>query len=297
MASYGKEVETIMNKAAQLANKIRNRQFVVAPGAHDAITAKIIEDVGYECIFISGHGISTAALGKPDLSLITLTEMVVNTKYIVEAVEKPVLVDGDTGYGGLLNVRRAVQELEQAGACGIQLEDQVFPKRCGYVDGGGLVSAEEMCRRLYTAAEARKDQDFLIIARTDMRLCNGLDEALERASQYSKAGADLLFINGLSTKEQARQCSETVNLPLVYNFSGTGIDPLNRLQDIKDYGFTLAILPTYPLRAAVKSVSRLLESVRCSGELPLEPILGFEEWKNLTGTSEMIELDQKLNNR
>lgn len=280
-----------------LRERLAAGETIVAPGVYDAISARIMENLGFACAFVSGHGVSVATVGKPDAGLVTLSEMVDSTRHVVHAVSIPVLVDGDTGYGGLVNVRRTIEEYRALGVAGVQLEDQVFPKRCGYVGGGGLVPVLEMQRRVAVAVEAGQKSGLIIIARTEARMVDSFAEALARARAYRAAGADWIFVNGLSTREQALMCAEQINGPLVYNFSGTGGDPFDHIADIITSGFRVVLLPNLALRAAVRAVFELMRAVKQSGDYGavLEKIYDFEEWKALTGINDVLAFEEAAN--
>ena len=219
-------------KPTQTLRALINRKgIIVAPGAHDALVARIIARTGFNALYMTGGGISYTTLGKPDIGLITLSEMVQKAAYICEASELPVIADGDTGYGNALNVMRTVKEYERAGVACVQLEDQVLPKRCGHMSGKALVSKGEMIGKIKAACDTRIDHDFLIMARTDARAVEGLGSALERAHLYREAGADILFIEAPESVDEMKQlCAEFVGVPLLANMVEEGRRPFTRLK-------------------------------------------------------------------
>ena len=187
-----------MKQTTQLRNMLNSKEIVVAPFVLNAFHAKIAESVGLKAVYMTGAG-TAAEKGYPDVGLLTMTEMVTNAKYITEAVQVPVIADSDTGYGNPLNVRRSVREYEAAGVAGIHIEDQVFPKKYGFFEGKGVIPSEEMVQKLYAALDARRDHDFVIIARCDAYAVNGWSDTVERCNAYIEAGADLVFVDGIKT--------------------------------------------------------------------------------------------------
>ncbi len=221
--------------AGRLRERLESSELLVAPFVYDALQAKIAEATGFEAVYMTGFG-TAAARGLPDLGLLSLTEMVQNARFIAGAVEVPVICDADTGYGNALNVMRTVREFEDAGASAIHLEDQVWPKRCGFLEGKQVIPAEQMIPKLRAACDARRDPDFVIIARTDALQPHGWDEAERRARAYAEAGADLVFVDGIATRhdldEYARRLAD---LPRLYNGA------LVPVREIADMGFRVMI--------------------------------------------------------
>jgi 2-methylisocitrate lyase-like PEP mutase family enzyme len=198
---------------------------VLAPGAYDALSARLIEAAGFPCVYMTGFGTAAAMLGRPDIGLLTGTEMVDNARRITGAVAVPVVADADTGYGSPLNVIRTVLDFERAGVAGIHLEDQMMPKRCGHLSGKVLVSQDDMAAKVRAAVAARTDADFVVIARTDARAVEGMDGALRRASAYLDAGADVLFVEAPETEaEIERVAAEFAGVPLLFNWASWGSD-------------------------------------------------------------------------
>lgn len=268
-------------------------ELVIAPGAHDAMSARVIASAGFRAVYMTGDGVA-ATLGKPDVGLLTMTEVLAAAKAIVEAVPIPVIVDGDTGFGGILNVRRTVQEFEKIGAAAVHLEDQVFPKRCGYLRNGSLIAVEEMQQKIKMALDSRKSADFLVIARTEARMCETFDEALERASAYREVGADVIFINGMRTREQVERAVREVPGPHLYNFSGSDQSPRLTFKEMQELGFSIVIYPTHAFRLAVKSIRSMMQFLMEHGHLDpwYEKMITFEEWQEITGVPEVYRLDE-----
>jgi methylisocitrate lyase len=260
--------DTQQTKACRLRELIE-KQTVVLPGAFNALTAMQIERAGFQALYISGAGLS-AARGLPDIGLLSLTEVVSDAAAITKAVTIPAIVDADTGFGPPLAVMRAVKEFEQAGVAGIQIEDQELPKKCGHLPGKRLVSTSDMVNKICAASDARKDRNFLIVARTDARSVEGLDEAVRRARAYIDAGADAIFPEALESADEfrlfARQLAkEGGKAPLVANMTEFGKTPYLSVGEFEDLGYRLVLFPVTALRMAAKAVEQLLSELRAHG--------------------------------
>jgi 2-methylisocitrate lyase-like PEP mutase family enzyme len=243
---------------------------VVAPGAYDAITARLIEQAGYPAVYMTGAGTSVAR-GFPDYGLLTLSEMAENAAVIARSIAVPLIADADTGYGNELNVTRTVREFESRGVAAIHLEDQVSPKRCGHLDGKEIIPRDEFLSKIRAAAAARKDADFVIIARTDARAVIGLDEAVERANAALAAGADMAFVEAVQTPEEMAAVPQRVRGPCLLNIVPGGKTPVPRLADAQALGYRLAILPGLLLREVILAVDGSLRRLREAGEPPAAP--------------------------
>ena len=237
---------------ARLRELVSGSAPLVAPGAYDALSARLIEQAGFDAVYMTGFGTTASLIGRPDVGLLSGAEMVDNARRIVSAVDVPVIADADTGYGNAINVVRTVQLYEQAGVAGIQLEDQVMPKKCGHMSGKLLVGADEMVGKLRAAVEARRDPDLLIIARTDAVAVTGVDDAIARARAFAEAGADLLFVEAPTSEDDiARVAAELAGVaPLVFNWAEGGRTPPLSLERITELGFALVIYPIGTLLAA-----------------------------------------------
>jgi methylisocitrate lyase len=238
---------------ALLREKMRDH-LVVLPGVYDAITARLAQQAGAEALYLSGAGVTNALTALPDVGLLTLEEMARQANYITSVVSIPVIADADTGYGEVLNVMRAVRELERAGLAGIHLEDQVSPKRCGHLEGKQVVEPEAMVAKIRSALKARQDPSFLIIARTDARGVKGLQEAIHRGRLYASAGADGVFPEGLESREEFRAFRDAVPGPLLANMTEFGKTPLITAQEFRDLGYNLVIFPMTAFRVMMKAV-------------------------------------------
>jgi len=262
-----------MNRPAQAkTHRLRElieKQTVVLPGAFNALTAMQIERAGFQALYISGAGLS-AARGLPDIGLLSLTEVVSDAATITKAVTIPAIVDADTGFGPPLAVMRAVKEFELAGMAGMQIEDQELPKKCGHLPGKRLTSTSDMVKKICAASDARKDRNFLIVARTDARAVEGLDEAVRRARAYIDAGADAIFPEALESAEEfrlfARQLAkEGGKAPLVANMTEFGKTPYLSVGEFEDLGYRLVLFPVTALRMATKAVEQMLSELRNRG--------------------------------
>ena len=272
-------------------------RLTIAPGAADAMTARLIEEAGFDVVYVTGAGIANAQYGVPDVGLLGLDEVLRIVRAIVAVVGVPVLVDADTGFGGSMNVARTVRELEKAGAAGVQLEDQVMPKRCGHFEGKQVVPAEEMVARLAAARMARMDPGFVIVARTDARQTDGLDEALDRARRYAGAGADALFVEALESEDElARVRGEVPSVPLVVNLVHGGKTPILPAEVLEKLGFSMALYANLQLCAAIFAVRRALDHLRDTGSsMGLEDsIASWAERQRLVGLAEVQALEATL---
>jgi 2-methylisocitrate lyase-like PEP mutase family enzyme len=268
---------------------------LIMPGVYDALSAKIAARAGFEVIFITGYSLSATLLGEPDFGLLTQTEVVSAARRICSVVDKPVIVDADTGYGNAVNVIRTVEELIRAGAGGMFLEDQVWPKRCGHMKGKQVIPLDEQLKKLAAAVEARGDNDFFIVARTDSRQALGLKEAITRGIAFKQAGADAVFIEAPETKEEMKEISKHVPGPLVANMIERGVTPLMGPGELKDLGFDLIVWPLAPLYAAAKSLTDVYTTLRRNGSTleMLDHLMPFNEFNGIVGLDEKYALDVK----
>lgn len=278
-----------------LATRLKQPGLISAPGIFDMISAKIADGMGFDVLYMTGFGTVASYLGLPDAGLATYTDMVGRVRQLAEGTKTPIIADGDTGYGGLLNVDFTVRGYEAAGAAGIQLEDQEYPKKCGHTPGRRVIPLEDAVRKIKVAAEARSSKDFLIIARTDARTSLGLDEALRRGEAFAKAGADLIFIESPESIEEMRRIGETFDVPLVANMVEGGRTPLLSRAELEELGFKLAIFPTagfLAMGAALRSVyGEILEkgsTKEWKGEL-----YPFNEFTKLMGFERVWEFERR----
>jgi methylisocitrate lyase len=238
---------------------------VQVPGAPNALVARMIEDAGFDAVYLSGAALSASVLAMPDIGLFTLTELVQQVDYMASRVAIPVIVDADTGFGDTVNVERTIADLERAGAAAIQLEDQLLPKRCGHLSGKALVTVDVMCAKLKAAAAARVDESTVIIGRTDARAVEGFDAAVERARHYLAAGADWIFPEALNSADEFRAFAEAVNAPLVANMTEFGKSPLLDFDELSDMGYRVILYPVTLLRVTMKAVETALAILAADG--------------------------------
>lgn len=238
---------------------------VAMPGAFNAAAARMIEHAGFSAVYISGAGLSNATAGVPDIGLLTLDEVAKLAGWIAAAVKVPCLADADTGFGGADNAARTVREYEKAGLAGMHIEDQVFPKRCGHLSGKEIEPVEEMVGKIKSAAAARKDKDFLIVARTDAHDIEGFDAAVARAKAYLKAGADAIFPEALKTREEFAEFARRVRAPLLANMTEFGKGPLLSVSDLAAMGYRMVIFPQTAFRVSMKSIGQCLADLKKSG--------------------------------
>lgn len=288
-----------MTRAAALRARLAAPGILVLPGCADALTARIAAEVSFEAVYVTGAGFANAALGIPDLGLTTMTEVVQQAQRVADAVDIPVVVDADTGYGGALNVVRTVRELERAGVAAIQLEDQVSPKRCGHFDGTEVVELEEMLVRIEAAKHARRDPGLVLIARTDARGCEGYDQAVARARAYHAAGADLIFVEAPRSVDELRSLPKDVGAPLLVNIVEGGKTPQLAAAEYEAMGFKVALFANTALRAAAKAVQDAMAVLKREGTTSaiLEHLVPWPERQRLVGLDAYQALDRALLDR
>ncbi|HVL85889.1 MAG TPA: oxaloacetate decarboxylase [Pseudonocardia sp.] len=269
---------------------------LIAPGAYDALSARLVEQAGFGAVYMTGFGTTASLIGRPDVGLLTGTEMVDNARRIASAVDVPVIADADTGYGNAINVVRTVQAYEQAGVAGIHLEDQVMPKKCGHMSGKTVIAADEMVGKIRAAAAARRDPDFVLIARTDAAAVHGLDDAIARARAYAAAGADVLFVEAPTSEDDVATVARELHgvAPLVFNWAEGGRTPPVPLPRITELGFALVLFPIGTLLAATAGIRSLLETLRADGTPARARLPGFDEFTDLIGLPEVQELERRF---
>src|SRR6266704_501023 len=251
-------------KAARLRELI-SKGAVMLPGVPNAAMARQAERAGFEAVYVSGAGMANATAGAPDIGLLTLTEVAQLAGYIAKAVKIPAIVDADTGFGGAENAARTICELESAGLAGCHLEDQEFPKRCGHLAGKSLIASADMEEKIAAAVAAKRDKDFLVIARTDARAIESFDGAVKRAQAYVAAGADAIFPEALQTKEEFRDFAREVEVPLLANMTEFGKSPLLSFDELRDLGYQMVIFPQSAFRISMKSTAEFLRELKTRG--------------------------------
>jgi 2-methylisocitrate lyase-like PEP mutase family enzyme len=283
-----------MSKASELRERLRRSGMLTAPGAYDCITARMVEQAGFGAVYMTGAG-TAAALGYPDYGLVTMSEMVENAGRIAAAVKAPVIADADTGYGNQLNVTRTVREYEQRGVAGIHIEDQGFPKKCGHLENKVLVPLEDYLTKIRAAVAAKRDRDFLIIARTDARAVLGFEEAIRRANASIDAGADMAFVEAPESLEEVAAVPRLVRGPCLLNMVWRGKTPDVSIDDAETMGYKLAILPVLLFNAVVGVCDQMLDELKHKRRHPMPMAdvaprdffrrMGAEEWDKVRTTN------------
>jgi 2-methylisocitrate lyase-like PEP mutase family enzyme len=283
------------DRRRRFAARIRQKGLVIAPGVYDLISARIADRAGFDALYMTGYGVVASHLGLPDAGLATYTEMVSRVTQMAAMTTTPLVCDGDTGYGGLLNVQHTVRGYEAAGAVAIQLEDQEFPKKCGHMLGRRVVPAEDMAAKIRVAVDSRSDRDFLIIARTDARTVHGLDDALRRAEAYLRAGADVLFIESPESVEEMERIGRSFDVPLVANMVEGGRTPIVDSRSLADLGYSIAIYPGSLVRIQTAAALECLEALKRDGSTLAvrERMLDFGQLNALLGTQALLELGKR----
>jgi 2,3-dimethylmalate lyase len=271
------------------------KRIIVLPGVFDALSARIAEQVGFDAIFQTGYGSSAALLGMPDFGFLNAGETVDNATRIIRAVKLPVLIDVDTGYGNPLNVWRLVQDLESLGAAGIFLEDQVWPKRCGHMIGKDVIPRDQFLFKLKAAIDARKNNDFIIVARTDARAPIGLDEAIERGKSYKKAGADVIFVEAPRSIKELKRVADEIDAPLVANMIEDGLTPTMPAPELLKLGYRIAVFPLSALYSATYAMREVLTELRKTGTTKetRKMMVTFKDFNQFVDLQKYLELEKR----
>lgn len=282
-----------MKKREKFRQLVEGEDILVLPGAYDSLCAKLVESAGFSGVYMTGYGQSASKLGKPDVGLMTMSEMVERARDMSSAVNIPVACDADTGFGNVVNVIRTVREYERAGAAAIQLEDQTIPKKCGHMLGRKLVSAEEMTMKLEAAVAARSDPDMLIIARTDARTAYGIDEAIRRAKLYEQAGADIIFVESLESVDEMKAVNRSVNKPTIANMVEGGRSPFLSCQELQEIGYSLVVFPISTLYVATKAIMDMLVDFKQNGTTKayLEKMCDFSWFNEFIGLDSIRKIE------
>jgi 2-methylisocitrate lyase-like PEP mutase family enzyme len=286
-----------MKATTKLRELLGGDGIVAAPGAYDCLTARIIEREDFPAVYMTGAGTSLSRIGYPDLGLATASEMLANAGAIAASVGVPVIADADTGYGDVLNVQRTVRQYEQAGIAAMHIEDQAFPKRCGHLDDKQVAPAADMVRKIRAAVDARTDDDFVIIARTDALAVTGWDDTMRRAEAYVRAGADMLFVEAIRTPEQAEALPGMFGVPLVYNYVETGKSPLLPVDELSRLGYKLVIYPASALLTVTRAVTDVVRALRTEGgtaHLVDDHMVSLVECFEVAGLTHMLATDARF---
>jgi 2,3-dimethylmalate lyase len=287
----------IMDRARRFRELLSSSNLIQAPGAYDCLSARLIEAAGFPVVYMTGFGTSAAYLGRPDVGLLGMSEMVDNASRIVDAVAIPVIADADTGYGNVVNVVRTVQAYERAGVSGIHIEDQVAPKKCGHLEGKELIPAAEMVQKVRAAVDARNSSDFVIIARTDARAIEGLDRALERAHLYRDAGADILFVEAPESEREIETIAQNLrDAPLLFNWAEGGKTPPVSLERLRQLGFRIVIFPISTLLVAAQAMTKALDAIKQQGTPTsvMAEMTPFKQFVNALGFEEIRQLERRF---
>ncbi len=286
-----------MRATTRLRSLLAGPDLLVAPGAYDALSARLIAQAGFPAVYMTGFGTAASVLGQPDVGLLTMSEMVARASALASVVgDVSLIADADTGYGNPLNVQRTIHEYERAGVAGLHIEDQVWPKKCGHMEGKQVIPLDEMVQKVRAAVDARQDPDFVIIARTDANAVNGLEDALQRGRAYREAGADVIFIEAPRSLEELQAIAQAfTDTPLLFNWAESGKTPLLSLPEIQTLGFKLVIFPVSLLFAATHAMLALLE-VLSRGETPTpfsSRMVTFAQFTQHIGLPEIQELERR----
>ncbi|MGE5862587.1 MAG: isocitrate lyase/PEP mutase family protein, partial [Nitrososphaerales archaeon] len=279
-----------------IRDRIANdNDIIILPGLYDALTAKIADDVGFEAAFQTGYGTAASLLGMPDFGFLDAGETLENARRIINCVNIPILVDIDTGYGNPLNVWKIVKDLERIGAKGIFLEDQVWPKRCGHMTGKAVIPKEEYILKLQAAIDAREDNEFIIVARTDSLAQFGIEEAIERGKEYRKIGADVVFIEAPKTIDQMELIAKEIKAPLLANMIEEGVTPNLTANQLRKMGYKMVVFPLSALYSSTFAIKQTLQTLKKTGttkELK-NKMITFQEFNDLVDLSNYNKLEKK----
>jgi 2-methylisocitrate lyase-like PEP mutase family enzyme len=295
MSTIGESAVPVGN-GTRLRERLADGRLLVLPGAANALTARIIQDAGYDAVYVTGAGVANTFLGVPDIGLLTLTQMAEHVAAMADAVSVPLVVDADTGFGNAINTAHAVRVLERAGAAAIQLEDQTYPKRCGHFAGKDVIPSAEMVQKIHAAVDARADADLCVVARTDARATLGLNDAIDRAHAYQEAGADIIFLEAPESIEEIETVAREISGPQILNNVRGGATPELPHERVRELGFAIALYANLPLVATVAAVQATLSDLRVNGtsEGPLtQPVATWEERQRLVRRGEFAELEAR----
>lgn len=279
-----------------LRKLIEVKDIIIAPGAYDAVCAEIIDKEGFDVVYISGLGVEASDLGKPDIGLTAETEITRRAGIIVQSVNKPVICDADTGYGGLKNVWRTIRDFEAAGVSAVHIEDQTFPKRCGALPGKGVISVEDYVKKLRTMLDARRSEDFLIIARTDAKIL-GMGEVIKRLKIYTETGADMVFLGDFYTRDEYKQIVDKVKSPIIScdNAFMPCEQPNFSIEEWKDIGIKMVIYWSLPLFTAMKAIKKALQTLKSKGTVleMRDEILSYKEYGEVVDLQKWLDFDSE----
>jgi len=278
-----------------LRELLRQRKAVLLPGAANALAARVIEDIGFKAIYVTGAGVANTFLGVPDIGLLSVTELASHVSAMREAVALPLIIDADTGFGNAINVTRTIQTLERSGANAIQLEDQEFPKRCGHFFGKSVISRAEMMQKIHAAVDARVDPELVIVARTDAIAVNGFDDAMERAAAYIEAGADMIFVEAPRSREQIAEIPKRLGVPQFINIVAGGLTPMIGLGELEKMGYSMVLYANTALQASIAGMQKVLGHLKAHGSLDgvSSQLASFEERQRIVSKPHFDDLEKK----
>jgi methylisocitrate lyase len=285
-----------MDTTTRFRELLEREEILPAMGGYDALSASLIEGAGGEVVYMSGSSVSTSTHAYPDVGVTTMTEMVTRARQMVNAVDVPVFCDADTGYGNPINVVRTVEEYESAGVAGIHIEDQTFPKKCGHFEDKSVVPTEEMVQKIRAASDARTDDEFVLIARTDARAVEGFEAAVERSEAYLDAGADVLFFEAPTSESELRRVGETFeDVPLVANMTEGGETPLFSAAEFEAMGFDVVLYPATGFKAAARAMRDVYQEIAETGtqEGVMDELLTWQGRNDVTGLEDVVELEER----
>jgi 2-methylisocitrate lyase-like PEP mutase family enzyme len=284
-----------MNSRQTLRQLLKRDKLLVAPGCFDGLSARLVEEAGFEAAYLSGGGVARS-MGIPDIGLVTLSETIDRAAQVVAAIKAPIIADADTGYGNAVNLVRTVREFERAGVAAIHIEDQITPKRCGHLDGKEVISLAEMEKKLEAALETRTDPDFCIIARTDARGVHGFDDAIKRGRAFAKLGVDAIFVEAPQSEEELAEIPRRIsNVPLLVNVFKGGKTPMLPMQRLQEMGYRIAIYPSETQRAAIHAMRRALETLSREGttESIDDSLTTFKERDRVVGLDDWQKIERE----
>jgi len=285
-----------MKKTTLLRLRLTQPDILIVPGAADALTARLVEEAGFEAVYATGAGIANLHFGLPDIGLLTMSEVVEQIRPLVQAVAVPVIADADTGYGNPLNVMRTVREFERAGVAAIQIEDQVSPKKCGHFDGKEVIDADAMVQKLRAAVAARRDPELVLIARTDALATHGYAEAVRRARLYAANGADVIFVEAPTTREEIARLPSAINAPLLFNMTEGAQSPFFSAPALQQFGYKIVIFPNTLLRVALRAIQESLAIMKTEGSTAslLPRMVSWEERQRIVRLYEYATLEREF---
>ena len=288
-------METLADRRRRFREQMNRREAMIVPGAGNALTARVIADRKFEAVYVTGAGIANTHLGTPDIGLVTLTELAVTVSTIAEICQLPLVVDIDTGFGNAINTRRTVRLIERAGGFAMQIEDQVFPKKCGHFSGKAVIPVEEALSKIKAAVDAREDENTMIIARTDARAIDGIEAALDRAEAFIEAGADMTFVEAPRSEAEMEMITKRLSVPQVANMVVGGKTPLTPQARLVELGFSLILYANTPLQAAMRAMTDVLNALKLDGDVSnvIDRLADFDERQRLVDKASYDALEER----